>query len=131
MKGTKGSDLACHRSFTIALRHSVVLPSLRKASGHFTVGDLYRFAMALQSHKLLDAAHTELLLTGKVDTGRGPDKYAFGFLNTNEDGMDCFGNGGGAPGKNGDLKVCFKGGYVIAVLASMTHPRPNTSPLSS
>ena len=90
--------------------------------GYSTVGDLYRFAMALQEHKLLDAAHTEMLITGKVDTGRGPDKYGFGFFNTNEDGMDCYGHGGGAPGMNGDLKVCPKNGYIIAVLANIDPP---------
>ena len=90
--------------------------------GYSTVGDLYRFATALQDHKLLDAAHTGLLITGRVDTGRGPDKYAFGFFNTNEDGIECFGHGGGAPGMNGDLKICPKSGYVIAVLANIDPP---------
>jgi hypothetical protein len=34
--------------------------------GFSTVEDLVKFAAALQSHKLLDAKHTELVLTGKV-----------------------------------------------------------------
>lgn len=90
--------------------------------GYSTVGDLYKFAMAIQEHKLLDAVHTEMLVTGKVDTGRGPDKYAFGFFDSNEGGMECFGHGGGAPGMNGDLKVCPKTGYVIAVLSNLDPP---------
>jgi D-alanyl-D-alanine carboxypeptidase len=90
--------------------------------GYSTVGDLYKFAMAIQEHKLLDAAHTEMLITGKVDTGRAADKYAFGFFNTNESGLECFGHGGGAPGMNGDLKVCPKTGYVIAVLSNLDPP---------
>jgi D-alanyl-D-alanine carboxypeptidase len=90
--------------------------------GYSTVGDLYKFATALQEHRLLDAAHTEMLVAGKVDTGRGPDKYGFGFFDTSEGGMDCFGHGGGAPGMNGDLKICPKAGYVIAVLANMDPP---------
>ena len=40
--------------------------------GYSTVEDLQRFANALQGHKLLDAEHTDLLVTGKVDTPRGP-----------------------------------------------------------
>jgi D-alanyl-D-alanine carboxypeptidase len=35
--------------------------------GYTTVGDLLKFANALLAHALLDAAHTELLITGKVD----------------------------------------------------------------
>ena len=34
------------------------------------------------------------------------------------DGVRCFGHGGGAPGMNGDLKICPQSGYVIAVLAN-------------
>jgi D-alanyl-D-alanine carboxypeptidase len=89
--------------------------------GYSTVEDLYRFAMALQEHKLLDAAHTEQLVTGKVETPGG-GKYAFGFGERNESGMTCFGHGGGAPGMNGDLKICPGSGYVIAVLANLDPP---------
>jgi D-alanyl-D-alanine carboxypeptidase len=90
--------------------------------GYSTVDDLYKFATALEDHKLLDAAHTVLLTSGKVDTGRGGDKYGFGFFDTSEGGMECFGHGGGAPGMNGDMKICTKSGYVIAVLANMDPP---------
>jgi len=90
--------------------------------GYSTVGDLFKFAAALEEHKLLDAQHTEMLVTGKVDTGRGPDRYGFGFFDTSEGGMECFGHGGGAPGMNGDLKVCPKSGYIIAVLANIDPP---------
>ena len=88
--------------------------------GYSTVEDLLRFATALQTHKLLDAQHTELLTTGKVDAGRG--KYAFGFQDDVADGMRCFGHGGGAPGMNGGLQICPGLGYVIAVLANMDPP---------
>ena len=88
--------------------------------GYSTVEDLLRFATALQTHKLLDAQHTELLTTGKVDAGRG--RYAFGFQDDVADGMRCFGHGGGAPGMNGGLQICPGPGYVIAVLANMDPP---------
>jgi CubicO group peptidase (beta-lactamase class C family) len=90
--------------------------------GYSTVEDLYKFATALESHKLLDAKYTEMLTTAKVDTGRGAAKYGFGFFDTNEDGLECFGHGGGAPGMNGDLKICPKSGYVIVVLANLDPP---------
>ena len=90
--------------------------------GYSTVEDLYKFATALESHKLLDAKYTEMLATAKVATGRGDAQYGFGFFDTNEDGLECFGHGGGAPGMNGDLKICPKSGYVIVVLANLDPP---------
>ncbi len=88
--------------------------------GYTTVDDLSRFATALQTHKLLDAKHTEMLTTGKVETPGG--MYAYGFGDANVNGLRCFGHGGGAPGMNGELKICPCPGYVIAVLANMDPP---------
>ena len=89
--------------------------------GYSTVEDLLRFANALQGHVLLDARHTELLTTGKVDTPRG-EKYAYGFFDQSIGGVRCFGHGGGAPGMNGDLRICPQSGYVVAVLANLDPP---------
>lgn len=89
--------------------------------GYSTVEDLFRFATALENHKLLDAEHTELLTTGKVDTP-GSGKYAYGFGDEMISGIRCFGHGGGAPGMNGDLKICPGTGYVVAVLANLDPP---------
>jgi D-alanyl-D-alanine carboxypeptidase len=88
--------------------------------GYSTVEDLFRFATALQTHKLLNAQYTDLLTTGKVDTGRG--KYAFGFQDEVINGTRCFGHGGGAPGMNGALQICPGPGYVIVALANMDPP---------
>jgi D-alanyl-D-alanine carboxypeptidase len=88
--------------------------------GYSTVEDLLKFATALQTHKLLNAQYTEMLTTGKVDTPGG--KYAFGFGDSIINGTRCFGHGGGAPGMNGELKICPGPGYVIAVLANMDPP---------
>jgi hypothetical protein len=74
-----------------------------------------RFAEALESRKLLDAEHTDLLVTGKVDTGHG-DKYAYGFSDRSRGGVRRFGHGGGAPGMNGELTIYSQSGYVVAVL---------------
>jgi hypothetical protein len=89
--------------------------------GYSTVEDLLLFANALESHKLLDAKYTELLTTGKVDTPNG-DKYAYGFGESKEGRMRCFGHGGGAPGMNGNLDICPDSGYTIAVLANFDPP---------
>lgn len=89
--------------------------------GYSTVEDLFRFAMALQNHKLLDGEHTELLTTGKVDTGGG-EKYAYGFGTRSFGSIHCYGHGGGAPGMNGDLEICPGPGYVVAVLSNFDPP---------
>ena len=89
--------------------------------GYSTVSDLVRFANALLSHKLLNAASTELLITGKVDAGGG--KYAYGFEDQRDkDGNGYVGHGGGAPGMNGDLRIYPKSGYIVAVLANLDPP---------
>lgn len=90
--------------------------------GYSTVGDLSRFANALENHVLLDAQHTQMLMTGKVDTPMGGAKYAFGFEDHIINGTRCFGHGGGAPGMNGDLEICPSAGYVIAVLSNLDPP---------
>jgi len=89
--------------------------------GYSTVEDLLKFATALQTHKLLNAQHTEMLTTGKADTPGG-GKYAYGFQDAMVNGTRCFGHGGGAPGMNGELKICPGPGYVIAVLANLDPP---------
>ena len=91
--------------------------------GYSTVEDLLAFANALENHTLLDAKHVDLLTTGKVERPGGDSKYAYGFGDEiSADGVRCFGHGGGAPGMNGDLKVCPKSGFVIAVLGNLDPP---------
>jgi D-alanyl-D-alanine carboxypeptidase len=88
--------------------------------GYSTVEDLFRFANALTGHKLLDARHTELLTTGKVDAFGA--RYAYGFIDRTTDGVRSIGHGGGAPGMNGDLLIFPGSGYVVAVLANQDPP---------
>jgi len=88
--------------------------------GYSTVGDLLRFANALLSHKLLDAHHTELLTSGKVEAFGG--KYAYGFIERHVNGVRSIGHGGTAQGMNGDLIIFPKSGYIVVVLANMDPP---------
>ena len=70
----------------------------------------------------MNADSTELLITGKVETGGG-GKYAYGFEDLRDkDGSGWVGHGGGAPGMNGDLKICPTSGYIVAVLANLDPP---------
>jgi D-alanyl-D-alanine carboxypeptidase len=89
--------------------------------GYSTVEDLQRFAVALKNHKLLDAQNTDLVTTGKVETGGGA-KYAYGFMDQVSAGVRSYGHGGGAPGMNGDLTIYPQSGYVVAVLANIDPP---------
>ena len=90
--------------------------------GYSTVEDLLRFSNALLGRKLLNAEYTELVTTGKVATGSGNGKYAYGFGDNAQNGVRWFGHGGGAPGMNGDLKIYPGSGYVIAALSNLDPP---------
>ena len=88
--------------------------------GYSTVGDLLAFASALDRHKLLNPYFTTLMTTGKV-TGPGGSRYGYGIEDLVVNGMRCFGHNGGAPGMNGELKICGDG-YSVAVLANVDPP---------
>ena len=85
------------------------------------MGDLARFAVALREHRLLDSAHTALLLAGKVAIGPGV-RYAYGFFDRVVGGRRFVGHSGGAPGMNGDLAFEPDGGYVVVVLSNFDPP---------
>lgn len=89
--------------------------------GYSTVEDLLKFATALQANKLLKPQYTEMATTGRVETTFG-GKYAYGFQESTVNGARCFGHGGGAPGMNGELKICPGPGYVVAVLSNLDPP---------
>ena len=85
--------------------------------GYSTVGDFARFAVAIRERRLLDSAHTTLLLTGKVAVGQGV-QYAYGFFDHVVRGRRFVGHSGGAAGMSGDLEFEPNGGYVIVVLSN-------------
>jgi CubicO group peptidase (beta-lactamase class C family) len=91
--------------------------------GFSTVEDLLCFANALTGHKLLDAKHTEVILTGKVRPGRGDDsQYGYGFSAEQDHGTRIVGHGGGFPGINSDLNIYLDRGYVVAVMSNCDPP---------
>jgi len=91
--------------------------------GYSTVGDLLKFVNGLHAHRLLDAAHTELLLKPRMAVPRPGGEQALGFsVLTRRDGSVSVGHGGGAPGMNGELHFFPKTGYVVVVLANLDPP---------
>jgi D-alanyl-D-alanine carboxypeptidase len=89
--------------------------------GYSTVGDLARFAVAVRERRLLDSAHTALLLSGKVPVAPS-FQYAYGFIDRVVGGRRFVGHGGGAAGMNGELAFEPNGGYVVVVLSNFDPP---------
>lgn len=96
-----------------------------------TVADMLRFADALRAHKLLDAAHTDELMTGKVSQVANPNvqgaaarqadsgsKYGYGMHEEFVNGVRIVGHSGGAPGISTDLAIYPAEGYVSIVLSN-------------
>jgi len=79
--------------------------------GYSSVGDLYLFAQALQSGKLLDP---NLLREATRGSALRSD-YGLGFYVLPDGG---YGHGGGAPGINGELHILPHSGYTLVALAN-------------
>jgi CubicO group peptidase (beta-lactamase class C family) len=91
--------------------------------GFSTVEDLLRFDIALRAYTLLSPEYADIVLTGKVEVGAGPDvQYAYGFQGERVNGTRIVGHGGGFPGINGQLDMYLDLGYTVAVLSNYDPP---------
>jgi CubicO group peptidase (beta-lactamase class C family) len=92
--------------------------------GYATAPDLCAFAAALRSHKLLDAATTEMVTSPKVDMTGGPPgmRYGYGFMSRVVRGKEVRGHGGGAAGINAALRIFWDGSYTVAVMGNYDPP---------
>jgi D-alanyl-D-alanine carboxypeptidase len=84
--------------------------------GYSTVGDLLRFAQALNSGRLLSEA------TLAQATRPHNQQYGFGFGVQGQGSLGSYGHGGGAPGMNGELRVFPELGYVVVSLSNLDPP---------
>jgi D-alanyl-D-alanine carboxypeptidase len=84
--------------------------------GYSTVADLFRFAQALESGKLISKA----MLAEATRPQR--QQYGFGFGVQGEGPLRSYGHGGGAPGMNGDLRIYPELGYVLVGLSNFDPP---------
>ena len=81
--------------------------------GFSTVTDLFRFARALVSGKLVSKPYLEKMWTDHAGSG-----YGYGFvINEGEFGKSV-GHGGGFPGINSNLEIFLDGGYTAAVMSN-------------
>ncbi|MET8152408.1 serine hydrolase domain-containing protein [Actinoplanes sp. NPDC049668] len=87
-----------------------------------TVEDLWRFATALTGHRLLDARHTDLVTTAKLNAGWSGRCVAYGFLDRTVYGVRTLGCIGGFPGASAELTIFPDSGNVVAVLANLDPP---------
>jgi len=84
--------------------------------GYSTVGDLLRFAGALESGKLL----SKTLFAEATRSQKGP--YGFGFIVDGDGASRMYGHDGGAPGINGSLRIFPTSGYVLIALSNLDPP---------
>lgn len=89
--------------------------------GYSTVGDLFRFGLALHSGKLLSRSLRNLAVSPQAKTPRPGTAYGYGFL-VEEGDMPRFGHGGGAPGMNGELFIYPQSGVLVAALSNFDPP---------
>jgi D-alanyl-D-alanine carboxypeptidase len=84
--------------------------------GYSTVGDLMRFAQALNSGKLISMA----MLADATRQHR--QQYGYGFAVEGQGPLQSYGHRGGAHGMNGQLRVFPRLGYVLVSLSNLDPP---------
>lgn len=90
--------------------------------GYSTLEDLLRFSVALHDHKLLSQKYTEIITTGKVETGAPGRKYAYGFGDDLSNGRHIVGHNGGGPGISANFDILPELGYTTVILGNYDPP---------
>jgi len=91
--------------------------------GEYTAEDLYRFARALRSGKLVPQAIADSIVKGEVSMG-GPAKYALGFFDRPFNDRHVVGHSGSNPdtGHDADLEMLWDGEWTVVVLSNYDAP---------
>jgi CubicO group peptidase (beta-lactamase class C family) len=91
--------------------------------GAYTAEDLFRFARALRTGKLVPIAIADSITIGEVSMG-GPAKYALGFFDRPINGRHVVGHSGSNPdtGHDADLEMVWDGEWTVIVLSNYDAP---------
>ena len=100
-------------------------PGLPAGGGYSTVGDLHRFAAALQQGRLLDPVRFGLLTTPAVAAGSA--QWSLGLRVANRNHEAFYGHRGSAPGVNADFAIYPGSGYVVVILCNRGHPHASNA----
>jgi len=89
----------------------------------YTAEDLFRFARALQTGKLVSKAIADSITKGEVVMG-GPMKYALGFFDRPTNGRRVVGHSGSNPdtGHDADLQMVWDDQWTVITLANYDAP---------
>ena len=90
--------------------------------GYSTAPDLLKFALALESNKLLSPAYTKLMTTATPKPYDPNNKYAYGFINWQINGPRVYGHNGIFPGINSTLNIYPDLNYIVVVMANYSSP---------
>ena len=91
--------------------------------GAYTAQDLYRFARALRTGKLVPQAIADSIVKGEVTMG-GRTKYALGFFDRAMNGKRVVGHSGSNPdtGHDADLQIAWDDEWTVVVLSNYDAP---------
>jgi CubicO group peptidase (beta-lactamase class C family) len=91
--------------------------------GAYTAEDLFRFARALRTGKLVPMAIADSITKGEVSIG-GPAKYALGFFDRPFNDRRVVGHSGSNPdtGHDADLEMVWDGEWTVIVLSNYDAP---------
>ena len=95
---------------------SNVVKGTPAGGGYSTAGDLFNFATALQSFKLLNKENTVAYTMGRVKYAKG--KYGYGLSEEIINGNRVLGHTGGHYGIANELMILPELGYVVVILTN-------------
>lgn len=82
-------------------------------AAYSTVEDLLNFKIALFGNKLLSPEYTQMVLTGKVETGDEGVRQAYGFEDEIANGARLINHSGSVPGGEARLEIFPELGYTV------------------
>jgi CubicO group peptidase (beta-lactamase class C family) len=103
------------------LRAATPAPGNPAGGGYATAADLFKFARALRTGRLLDARMTAYVMNGTF-AAEPPLKFGFSLREQTVGSRRFIGNGGGAPGVNAEFRFEPSGADTVVVLSNTSPP---------